>query len=364
MAKRLRTKEVMGMGFEPTWNNDFSKSKLMDAFNFYNYCYDQKKAKDFLLEYCKHMKLTEDAKRFKSLPESKVPSQVGWIARMIMLGMDPDDHTKSFFDENYAKLLTEKPHKQKVKVQASAAPKISIQDRILERARDEAGELEGFIDDLKSSDFKKKYDIEKYLKSKNLSSVVLQKICDMFVEPAREITAAVRGDDEQIKEAYSHLKKPQLRKLSELYDDIVSAANKIAIENKPKRKRRRIKEKPVTQIVAKVNYLTEHKDLNLTGLPVEKVVGASQVWTYNVKTKLLGVYNTDNARGLTFKGTTLQNFDPKSSIGKRLRKPEVVLPELLGAGKIKLKKILPELKTKEQPLTGRFNSDTIVLKIS
>jgi hypothetical protein len=88
-----------------------------------------------------------------------------------------------------------------------------------------------------------------------------------------------------------------------------------------------------------------------------------QIWTYNTKTKLLGVYNADNAKGITVKGSTLQNFNEQTSIGKRLRKPEIVLPNLLNAGKVQIKKILPELTTKESAMTGRMNTDTIIVRI-
>ena len=365
MAKRIRGDVVLGMGPEPVWTEDFNKTKLIDALNWYNYCYDQKKAKEFIVAYCKHQKFSKsDIQQVKSVPENRICIQVAWISRMLSQGMRPDTHTQKFFDDGLTEILSYTGTRSPIKQPAVKAPKISIQDRILDRAREEAGELEGIIDDFIMSNFKKKYDIEKYLRGKNLSAVVLHKICDMFVESSKDIADAIKGNDDQIVEAYSHIKKSELRKLNELYDGIVSASNKIAIESKPVRKKRRIKEKPITQIVSKVNYLTEYEELALKGLPVEKIVGASQVWVYNVKTKLLGVYDTNNAKGLTFKGTTLQNFDDKSSVGKRLRKPEVVIPELMSAGKIKLKKILPELKTKEQPLTGRFNSDTIVLKIS
>jgi hypothetical protein len=35
----------------------------------------------------------------------------------------------------------------------------------------------------------------------------------------------------------------------------------------------------------------------------------------------------------------------------------------MEAGKVKIKKILPDLSTKESNLTGRMNSDTIILRI-
>ncbi len=78
---------------------------------------------------------------------------------------------------------------------------------------------------------------------------------------------------------------------------------------------------------------------------------------------MLGVYNADNAKGLSVKGSTLQNFNEQTSIGKRLRKPAATIKELMEAGKVKIKKILPDLSTKESNLTGRMNSDTIILRI-
>lgn len=361
MARRLRSDTVLGMGPEPIWSEGFSKIKLIDALNWYNYCYDQKKAKEFILTYCRHEKLDKKTvQKINSIPETRINVQIAWLSRMMIQGMIPDEPTQEFFDSGFSEMLNYRGVSAKP-VAEKESPKVSVQDRIIEKARDEAGEIEGLIDDYIASKCSKKYDLEKYFASKNLSAVVLQRICDMFLNSSQEIDEAIKGSDDQIKEAYSHLTKPQLKKISEMYDNIVSASNKAAIANKPTRKKRRVKEKPVKQIVSKVKYLEEYS--NLKCVPIEKVVGADQIWVYNIKTKMLCVYNSDNAKGLTFQGTTLKNFNAKTSIGKRLRKPDVVIPEMMNAGKIKLKKILPELTTKEQLLTGRFNCDTIVLKI-
>jgi hypothetical protein len=191
----------------------------------------------------------------------------------------------------------------------------------------------------------------------------MNKICDVFIERAKEIEEVLISDDPQLKEGYSNFSKVELRKFKEFLDSIVIAANASANANKPTRKKRKVKEKPAALVVAKMNYLKEFAELNLTSIAPEKIIGANQVWTYNTKTKLLGVYNSDNAKGITVKGSTLQNFNEETSIGKRLRKPEIVLPDLLGAGKIRIKKILPELKTKESNLTGRMNGDTIIVRV-
>ncbi|NBR26480.1 MAG: hypothetical protein EBU08_22410, partial [Micrococcales bacterium] len=68
-----------------------------------------------------------------------------------------------------------------------------------------------------------------------------------------------------------------------------------AVANKPIRKKRTVKEKPASVVVAKLNYLQEFAELGLKSIAPEKIIGASQVWAYNTKTKLLGVYNAENA---------------------------------------------------------------------
>jgi hypothetical protein len=58
------------------------------------------------------------------------------------------------------------------------------------------------------------------------------------------------------------------------------------------------------------------------------------------------------------------NYNKETSVGKRLRKPEVSIKDMMEAGKVKLKKVLTDLSTKELQLTGRMNSDTMILRVN
>lgn len=354
-------------GIEPTWKSQQStKSELMTAFNWYNYFCGKKEAKTFVLEYLQLVSKTkEEISTFSSLPDSRYNLQFGWLARMMSLGYQPDDETKVFFKNEYAETLVKAKFEQSNKIVES--PKtgvvVNIQERITEKANEELGELEGFVDDFILNGCKSSGDITNFMKSRQYSSVVAKKICDGFINRAKEIEEVMLGNDDQLKEGYSNFTKSELKRLKDLLDTIVSESNRMTTANKPIRKKRKIKEKPATVVVAKMKYMQEFSELKLTSVQPEKIVGAMQVWTYNTKTKLLGVYNADNAKGLTVKGSTLQNFNAETSIGKRLRKPDVVIKDLLDAGKVKLKKILPELTTKESNLTGRMNDDTIIVRI-
>ena len=112
----------------------------------------------------------------------------------------------------------------------------------------------------------------------------------------------------------------------------------------------------------KVKYLKAFDELKLVSIAPENVVGAMVVWVYNTKYRKLGKYVASTREGFAFKGTTLQKFDETQSVQKKLRKPEEVVGRCLTGGKIVLRKLLDEIKTNEQPMTGRFNEDTIILR--
>ncbi len=354
-------------GAEPTWTKQDptnEKSHLVMAFNWYGYNCTRKDAKEFVIDYLKKLaRSKEEINLVKGLSDNLIPLQFGWLSRMMSLGFVPSEKTKEYFTKTYKGILAE-TKKNVVEVEEEAPVyTVSIQQRISEKAHSEAGEIEGLIDDFIASKCKKEIDMEVYLKSRNLSSVVLKKICDLFVNRNKETIEVLTTKDAQLLEGYRHFTKPELRRLKEFIDSIVASANKGSMDNKPVRKKRKTKEKPAALLVSKVSYMPEFAELSLKSVLPEKIIGANQVWTYNTKTKLLGVYNASNGKGLTIKGTTIQNFEEATSIGKRLRKPEQPIKDVLDGGKIKLRKILTEQKTKESLLTGRLNSDTIILRV-
>ena len=361
--------DVQAYGTEPSWTNQDEIGNLkvaeIRALNWYNYFCDSKQAKTFVVEYMTSIGRTKDEISLVSSSDAPIPVQLGWIARMMCMGYDPSDTFKNFFVKEFKTVMESAKKTKKTKapvVATTTAPVVSIQDRIREKTSEEVGEIEGLVDDFIAGGCKSAPDMESYLKSKELSSVVQKKMCEVFIKRSKEFEDVMNTTDADIKEGYSNFSKVQLRKIKEFYDAVVTETNRGA-EKKPTRKARKVKEKPASVIASKVQYMKDFAELNLKSILPEKIVGANQVWLYNTKTKLLGMYNADNAKGLTIKGTTIQNFNTETSTGKRLRKPEVTVKQVLDGGKIVLKKLLDGLTTKPAELTGRINSDTIVVRV-
>jgi hypothetical protein len=94
---------------------------------------------------------------------------------------------------------------------------------------------------------------------------------------------------------------------------------------------------------------------------------------FNCKTRKLGKYVAKvidplgagrEGSGLSVKGTTITQYNEEESVQKTLRKPEDQLKEFKGAGKVKLRKFLEEIKTTDTKLNGRINPDTILLRLN
>jgi hypothetical protein len=112
-----------------------------------------------------------------------------------------------------------------------------------------------------------------------------------------------------------------------------------------------------------LQFKKEDSEYKVASVNPADIVGCTQLWVFNTKTRKVGVYNSIDDAGLSVKGTTIINFNESTSVQKTLRKPEVSLPELIKAGKVTLRKFLSNINAVEQTLTGRINSDTILVRI-
>jgi hypothetical protein len=117
--------------------------------------------------------------------------------------------------------------------------------------------------------------------------------------------------------------------------------------------------------VAKLKYKKTDEPLKLVSINPVDVLGASEVWIYNTKTRKLGKYVADSIQGpITVKGTSLVGFDEHASVCKTLRKPEEKLKEFKAASKVQLRKFLDGINATDTKMNGRINEETILLRVA
>jgi hypothetical protein len=246
-------------------------------------------------------------------------------------------------------------------------PMMSIQDRLREAAirmtEEIEDSLESFIADPETFD-PKAFKVLNLLKGKQAKAAHARIIKGFYEKNFAEVSEALEGKCEQLKEGYSHFSKKQLRKLIDFYSEIISACDMLSQEAKINKKPRAKKPVPAEKVVAKLKFAKTHEPLKLVSINPVDVIGSKELWIYNFKTRKLGKYIAAEYQELGVKGTSITGFDENKSVQKTLRKPDEQLKEFKAAGKVVLRKFLEDIKAVDIKLNGRISEETVLLKIA
>jgi hypothetical protein len=339
---------------------EFTKSdmSISRALNWYSYYKDYKDSKKYLIAY---MSKNEYSKTDIEKITSKVPdsfiSNTGFVCRILERGAKLDDKQLTWINTKIENLLV-MADKPKDEDDEDTKPKVNIQDRIQEQTNEMVGELEGFVDNYKES-----FNPYEWMNSNGVKSVHARKISSWFTKQLKEPLLVQSGKaDEDTKEAYSHLSKTDMKKYVSFIHAIVADAERIINNSKVTRKPRAKKKKPADKLITKLQYKKEDSEYKLVSINPTEIIGAKQLWVFNTKTRKLGVYHAWTQEGLTVKGTSIYGFTD-TSCSKTLRKPADIFLAMQKGTERKYKSIYDGIKATEQDLTGRLNTDTILLKV-
>lgn len=346
------------LGDEPVFTKPLTKLDYMGALNWYNYMCTNSEAKEYIIEYLKNLGRVADAKKFKSVPDSLVPTTCAWICRLLSKGYKlPTDTTEYINDRiNDSYKYVQEPKEEENK------PTVSIQDRMRERAHDILGEIEGMIDDYIYDNVE--FSLYEWLQSNNIPAAYATSIISKFSPVLDELIEAYEGKDEQLKEGYRHLKKAEIKNLVSFYNTIIEDAERYSSNTKKVRKTRKPRTISVEKKIKNLKYQKEDATYKLASVSPEKIIGAMELWTYNTKYKVFTVLRAIDRGGLQVKGTSITNIDEVSSTSRSVgrKDPNEFLKRILEGGKLVLRKVLDDLKT-EKPLAYRINENTILLRV-
>tara|TARA_X000001036_G_C20688588_1_gene808572 strand:+ start:1145 stop:2434 length:1290 start_codon:yes stop_codon:yes gene_type:complete len=290
--------------------------------------------------------------------------------------------------EQGSKIVENKQEEEKAKSNVYVP---TIQERIREQAyiQSEGIEewLEGFITNKDTFD-PKGFDFKKHFSDTGVTQAHARKLksfyeseLDDFKELERFPTAGqLKKMDEhtqdmwaQLKEGYAHLKKADIKNYTIAIEELLLALDFVIDSAKVNRKPRKSKPKSAEKLVEKLKYLKVDNKYKLASINPADLIGANELWVFNIKTRKLGKYIAKNidpkgmmreGTGLTVKGTTILGYDEALSIQKTLRKPDEQLKDFKNSGKVALRKFLDDIATTDTKLNGRSNPETVLLKIS
>jgi len=341
-------------------------------------------------DYIRNNLKKDEVAAINKLPDWKTGGWSHWATvaklREVAPILIPEEMEKGF-DKFLARLVVEgkavaaeKKKEEKTKKNVHVP---TIQERITEQADEACEEIEAWFDefitdpknfDPKSFDFAAHFAIKKVSqaharKIKKTYEAQLKEAQDVVNMPTpaaiKKIKDAQKADyAQQMRDGYAYLRKVDAKKWLESLETLMAECDMVIDSAKASRKPRVKKAPSKEKLIAKLKYLEADDKYKLVSANPIDLLDATEVWVFNVKTRKLGKYVVDaHSTSLGVKGTSLIGFDPTASVQKTLRKPDETLKEFKKAGKVKLRKFLEELTTTDTKLNGRFNSDTIILKV-
>lgn len=345
----------------PHWNPMDYTLSMMKTCNYFASEVEGKIKQELAINYW--VSQQKDVTGFNKLSDGWF-TQAGILAYLasndIQLGESDESKLSSKYTQLATMVQSKEARAESEGTKPAVKPERNPQDAIRERAAKLGAEIDHEIDLLcttKSSDF----DTKEFLTKNEISAPVAKQIGSYYHDLSKELKSV--ASDEQLEEAYSYLGKRQLKKMIDFVDGIISACNNIAIVAKTTRKPRQRKEKPASVIAAKVKYSQSSSDYNLKSVHPANVVGADEVWLFNTRLRKLFKYVAQDGMTLSWKGTTLQNFDPEKSGGKTIRKPSEFFAGFHSMTKRPLTKLFNDVRSVLASVNGRCSEDILILKV-
>lgn len=359
--KTLKEIQESISGSEPKFDSEFEidEGVLISTLNWYASNVSDADREKFILGYLK--KNGYEPNSYKGISSSVLTSNptLAHLCRISVRGATLSERHTEYLSERLQSLL----NNNKPVVDLNSKKIINIQDRINENVDSTIAELEGFLDDYIISGYKNPSSAKALFMEKNIKSVHANKILFWAKVNRKEYSDILSSNEPDIMEGYKNFKKSDLKKIVALFDSFITDCLEIINSRNTSKKPRKRKTKTPEQLVSKMQYCKQDKLYGFSSIDPEKIVSASQLWVFNIKTRKLGVYTAQDAAGLSVKGSTIVNYSPSSSTARTVRKPSETIPEVLKNGKGFLKTILGNIKSKESALTGRINRDTILLRV-
>ena len=371
-------------GNEPIWDYDraltFSNEEfdhhLRQSFRYYNYYYSTKDLKKYVVAWLRQHegeqgvhkldKTTID--RYQRSADCLTPFTVCALIKAHERGMPLRDRHVEYILDAVKRVLTLKADNDedvevKTEVKKAEVYIPTIQDRMNEVAKKHILYFEILEDALFAGEAvdPKAYE---YLIKNNVPQALIGKIQAVFEPRYAEVREARTTKDEDLKDAYAYMKAADYKRYDTFYDKLfqdLTAYN----QTKKATKKAAVRKPPAKEkLVRGLKYLKQDAGMKLVSINPVDIVGAEQLWVYNVKNRKLGRYVAEDQGGmLGVKGTTITGFNESKSTQKTLRKPEEQVKAFLASNKVELRKFLENIKTTEIKLNGRINADTILLKI-
>ena len=288
---------------------ELSEFDVSRQFNFYRQNFNEKDAKQFMLNYA-----TTESQRQIINSQSYLPFSFCWCARLISNGNIIPEELVSRLD-HFVENLKKESRPVKIEVTHRVSPEV----RAERRKYDAYHFLENQIDQLIDSKGKKEISAEStitiYELNKSQASAIAEMLETDHLHDFRELAT-----DEELQEGYSFLTKRQqnlvFKNLKKLKEEFLSVKT---VQTPEKKKKRAIRVKPVEELIQKLKFCKTA--FEASEIDMKHLIGKRVVYVASESKRTL--LRFESKSGIEVRSAFLTNIDKAERIvlyGKNLEK--------------------------------------------
>jgi len=295
---------------------------LIKALNRYHLSYDREDAKKWVIDYCNHHSLHDIAKILNDKEFYYYTSicSLGFCCRLNMRGA--------------SNVVTDEMIRQKL---ALIEPKRREEKKVVRQHRP------------------------------NPLGVLYDAAYDQSIDLLKPQTIKLEGTASDINDVLKQAKRDldDVQQHPEEYDKSVIKPLTVFIQSvlnqTPVRKTvvRVAKPKPPSKLVPRLRYQREHSALGLKSINPEKIIGAKELYVYDVEKRQLSYFVADNK--LSVNGINIIDYNPENSFAVTIRKPEELFA--LTPTHRTLASKVKTIKSVKKSVRQRLTENTILLSV-
>jgi len=341
------------------------------AANWYNYYFQPKDYVNCIMIYAQKT-LGFDKSEISALkkhPDWVLATPLGKLCAVANKGLEPRPQDKVYIEDLLRGFVVSGnsiKQDEAAELDKPKAPIISIQERTRQKVIKTvyADWDQKVVDQWCDNKFKVEFEAYALFKKHDLKSNAVQVFKDILQSDYDIISDAYNNKCEQAVEAYSHIKKTNLKKMlatfDKAYSDLEQFKAAVKATRIPKAKKAKASDKQVENLA----YKKEDMAAKLVSISPVLIPGQHRLFMYNIEEKKLTEFVSNSTKGFEVSGSTLKNIDTELSRVTKLRKPEEVIPLIQKKTIKQIEKVWTGLTTKINIPTGRINKHCILLRVS
>jgi hypothetical protein len=340
--KTTKAAEQTYIGKEPIYTHEINRIELAQALNWYNYFYDIKETKKWILEYMKwHGGYTrEDIQKYKSSKSREITQTKASIARLLTNGAIFDNS----LNEHILKVIEEYEgeHETETRISHKENPNQLIAD----------------LDDILDIHFRNDYGELEFCQSE--TSKIIENASRLEYNKAIEYYTGILDFVENSGE-YDNRPKRAIKRYISFLSHIIASLGYVKEVKKRRviRKPRKTRDKTFDHF----EYLVDSNEYNISSIKPEKILESQILWAFDTKYRILKKFVAKPNENLGVHRKAITNWDENQSYMIRLRKPKDVLPFVVKDGKRKIENCLKNLTAKTSPMNStRLSKSTLLIR--